>query len=30
MSENNNSENIDIEKEVEEVEIIQPKRNNYH
>ncbi len=30
MSENNNIENIEIEKEVEEVEAIQPKKNNYH
>ncbi len=30
MSENNNIENMEIEKDVKEVETIQPKRNNYH
>ncbi len=34
MSENNNIENIEspstIEKDVEEVETIQPKKKNYH
>ena len=30
MSENNNIENIEIENEVEEVEAIQPKKDNYH
>ncbi len=30
MSENNNIENIEIEKDIEEVEAIHPKRNNYH
>ena len=30
MSENNNIENIEIEKNVEEVEAIQPPKNNYH
>jgi hypothetical protein len=30
MSENNNIENIEIEKDVEEVEAIQPKKQNNH
>jgi hypothetical protein len=30
MSESNNIENIEIEKDVAEVEAIQPQKNNYH